>query len=85
MFCPTEGRGLPESCARIRPGDGLPRFALLQQDEDGHAHSRGQALHLPAVPFSRLHSFARHLSQRHQAPEPAFRPGFRHPEAVRFR
>jgi hypothetical protein len=63
----TEGRGLPESRTRIRSRDRLPCLALLQQDEDRHAHSRGQALHLPALPLPRLHPLPRHLPQGHQA------------------
>ena len=36
----TEGRGLPQSSLGIRPGDCVPRLALLQQDEERYAHSR---------------------------------------------
>ena len=33
-----EGRSVPQSRSRIRPGDRLPSIAILQQDEDHHAY-----------------------------------------------
>lgn len=82
---PAERRSLSKPCPRVRPWDCLPSFTLLQQAEDDHAYIGSQALHLPALQVVGIHSFSRHLSSWHQAPESFVGPCHRYSKALWFR
>ena len=60
---------LPQSRPRICPWDSLPSLSIFQQDEDNNAYSRSQAIYLSTLQITCLHSFTRHMPQRHQTTE----------------
>jgi len=80
--CLLERRSLLEPGVGIRSGDRISRIALLQQVEDDHAYPGDQNLHISAVPLTRIHPFARYLSQGYQATEPATRSEYWGVEAL---
>lgn len=69
-----KGRGLPQPGARIRARDCVPRIKTLRQAEANDAHALHQIVHVPTLAITRLHSFGRHLSPRHQAAKLAVEP-----------
>ena len=77
-----ERRSVPQSCARIRPRDCIPRKSPLRQTQATDAHASNQVIHVPATSLSRLHTLCWDLSPGHKTTKPPPQPGNRRLEIV---
>ena len=80
-----ERRSVPELSSGVCTGDSKQGGEALQQEQDDHSHIQRETLHVPAHAQSPLHTHARHLSPRHQAPEPPAQHRVRNPQTLRLR